>query len=105
MWSIADDDPGLGFTSSTATIGEAEGSVSLIVSRTSGSRGALSVNYATSSGSATTGSDFTAANGALDWGDGDTADKTITVDVTNDTAEELSENFIVTLSNPSGGRS
>ncbi len=100
---IADNDPGLGFTSSTATIGEAEGSVSLIVSRTSGSRGALSVNYATSSGSATTGSDFTAANGALDWGDGDTADKTITVDVTNDSAEELSENFIVTLSNPSGG--
>ena len=60
------------------------------------------MNYATSSGSATTGSDFTAASGTLDWGDGDTADKTITVDVTNDTAEELSENFIVTLSNPSG---
>jgi uncharacterized delta-60 repeat protein len=100
---IDDNDPGLGFTSSTATIGEAEGSVSLTVSRTGGSGRALSVNYATSSGSATEGTDFTAASGTLDWADRDTADKTITVDVPNDTAEETSENFTVTLSNPSGG--
>lgn len=100
---IADNDPGLGFTSSAAAIGEAAGSVSLTVSRTGGSGGALSVDYATSSGSATAGADFTAASGTLSWADKDTAAKTITVDVTNDTADELSETFTVTLSNPSGG--
>jgi hypothetical protein len=61
------------------------------------------VDYATASGSATSGSDFASASGTLNWADGDTADKTISVDITNDMADESDETFTVTLSNPTGG--
>lgn len=100
---IGDNNAGLGFSSSAASIGEAGGSVSLAVSRSGAANGVVSVNYATSSGSATAGSDFTSASGTLDWADGDTADKKITVNVTNDTTDEANETFTVTLSNPSVG--
>ena len=65
--------------------------------------GAVTVDYGTTSGSATSGSDFVSASGTLSWADGDTADKTILVDITNDMADESDETFTVTLSNPSGG--
>ena len=48
----------------------------ITVSRT-GSDGAVSVHYATSNGTAT-GGDYTATSGALNWTDGDAADKTFT---------------------------
>ncbi len=100
---ILDNDAGLGFASSAASIREAGGSVSLVVSRSGAANGAVSVRYATSSGSATAGSDFTSASGTLNWADGDTADKTIAVNIMNDTTDETNETFTVTLSDPSAG--
>ena len=108
--TIADDDaapppppPGLGFTLANASVGEADGSVVLNVSRSGSADAAVSVSYATSSGSAAAGSDFASANDTLSWAAGDTANKTIIVNLTNDGLEEDDETFTVTLSNPSTG--
>ena len=93
----------LGFAVANASIGEAGGAVVLEVSRSGAAGGAVSVDFATSSGSATAGSDFTSASGTLTWADGDTSVKTITVDTRNDSTDESDETFTVTLSNPTGG--
>ncbi len=57
----------------------------------------VSVNYATANGSATSGSDYTAANGTLTFNPGETS-KSVTVQVTGDTTVEPNETFTVTLS-------
>ncbi len=107
--TIVDDDSpaplpaGLGFTLANASVGEASGVVVLNVSRSGGASGAVSVSYATSSGSAIAESDFASASGTLTWADGDTAVKTITVNMTNDSTDESDETLTVTLSNPSSG--
>ena len=88
---------------SALTIGEGAGPVNFTVLRSGSASGAVSVSYATTPGSATAESDFTSASGTLTWADGDTAVKTITVNMTNDSTDESDETFTVTLSNPSGG--
>lgn len=85
------------------SINENAGTVTITATRTGGSSGAVGISYATSNGTATAGSDYTAASGTLSWADGDTADKTFTVSITNDTAVESNETFNVTLSSPTGG--
>ena len=88
----------------TATVGEAGGpTLQLTVSRTDGASGAVSVDVATASGTAASGSDFTATSGTLTWADGDTAPKGITVALIDDAADENNESFSITLSNPGGG--
>jgi len=102
--SIADnDDPGtLSLGSVSETISESGTSITLTVSRSGGSKGAASVNYATANGTATAGSDYTAKNGTLNWANGDTADKQITINITGDQDPENNENFTVTLSGQTG---
>lgn len=90
------------WSSTSVIVGETGGSATLTVTRTRNSTGALSVNYATASGTATSGSDFAATSGTLSWSDGDTSSKTITVPITADTLAETSETFAVTLSNAVG---
>jgi hypothetical protein len=63
----------------------------------------VSVDYATSNGTAADGSDYTATSGTLTWDDGDDEMKSFDVSITNDTVHEDEENFSVTLSNPAGG--
>lgn len=94
----------LTFSSTTFTAGE-NGSATITVSRVGGSDGAVSVGYATSNGTATAGSDYTAASGTLNWVDGDATDKTYTVSITTDSSDEDNETVINTLSSPTGGAS
>ena len=63
----------------------------------------LTVDYATADGTATEGSDYTAKSGPLTFTPADYADKTFTVQTTQDILSEDSEDFTVTISNPSGG--
>ncbi len=86
------------------SVNEDAGTVSLTVSRTGGSDGAVSVDFATASGTATSGSDFTANSGTLSFADGETS-KTVVVSITDDSDVESSEDFTVTLSNVTGGAS
>jgi hypothetical protein len=72
------------------------------VSRTGGSYGAASVNYATANGSATAGSDYTTTTGTLNWADSDTGDKHFDVPITDDALSEASETFTASLSGATG---
>ncbi|MDQ3812480.1 MAG: aggregation factor core protein MAFp3, isoform C, partial [Armatimonadota bacterium] len=103
LLTIGNDDHGvLQFGSPTYTVSETGVTATLAVTRT-GSGGAISVTYATSNGTATAGSDYTARTGTLSWAAGDTSPKTFTIPITNDTVIEGNEAFYVALSNPTGG--
>ena len=60
----------------------------------------VTVDYATSNGTATAGADYTAATGTLTFTPGQTS-RTVTVTVLNETVVEPDETVILTLSNPS----
>ena len=90
------------FDSASAAAGEG-GTAKLTVSRYGPATGALTVDYATSSGSASSGQDFEPASGTLSWANGDSTPKPIAVGITDDAEPEGSETFDITLSNPSAG--
>ena len=92
----------LQFSASNYTAAEDAGTASLTVTRTDGTDGTVSVSYATSDGSATAGSDYTATSGVLTFGPGEVT-KTINVPLVDDPSAEPDEALIVTLSNPTGG--
>ena len=79
---------------------------SLIVTRTGGSTGAVTVQYATSNGGGgaptAVEADYTTTVGTLTFLSGVTS-QTITVPTKADTSLEGAETFTVTLSNPGGG--
>ena len=75
--------------------------VTLSRSPSVGTSEAVSVDYATSDGTATAGADYTAASGTLSFSAGETS-KTVTVTVLNDAHDEGSETMTLTLSNATG---
>jgi subtilisin family serine protease len=95
----------LQFSSSAYTVNENGSSITITVTRTGGNYGAIAVNYITSNGSATAGSDYNISNGTLNWNDGETANNIFTVSITDDSDFKGDENFTVSLSNPTGGTS
>src|SRR5262249_30870757 len=70
------------------------------VHRTGSTSGAVSVNFATSDGTAHAGVDYTAASGTLNFADGE-ASKTFTVAILNSNPQ-ASRTVTVTLSAPTG---
>lgn len=62
----------------------------------------VTVGYATANGTATAGSDYTAASGTLTFAPGVTAQQ-VNVSVIGDTTVEPTETFTVALSNPTNG--
>lgn len=91
------------FNSDTFTVDEDAGSATITIDRLNGSVGAVSVDYSTSNGTATAGSDYTATSGTLNWADGDATSKTFTVPISNDSAhEDFIETVTLTLSNTVG---
>jgi len=100
--SISDNDglPGaLSLAAASYTVSEAGGAISVVVNRSGGSTGAVSVAYTTANGSARAGSDYNAAGGTLVWNNGDAAPKTIRIPILNDTLRENAETILVRLSN------
>jgi hypothetical protein len=93
----------LQFSAATYSVNENGGTAMIAATRTGGSNGAVSVSYATSNGTATAGSDYTAASGTLSWANGDTANKAFTVTIANDAVYEGNETVNLTLSGPTGG--
>jgi hypothetical protein len=78
------------------------GTITFTVQRIGGSSGAISVQYTVVGNTATAGTDYTVANGTLNWADGDTANKTFNVTILNDGVAEDAESLTATLSNPTG---
>jgi hypothetical protein len=107
--TILDDDGALSagtlqFGAATFSVNENGGPATITVSRTSGNSGAVSVQYAIiAGGTASAGSDYTAGSGTLNWADGDPANKTFTVAITDDSLSESNETVNLSLSNPTGG--
>jgi uncharacterized delta-60 repeat protein len=93
----------VGFTSTFRSVLESDGSVSYTVRRTGGRSGAISVDYATAAGEAEPGADFVSLFGTLSWNDGETDEKTLTVDLIDDSNSERSEGFALMLTDPTGG--
>ena len=92
----------LSISPATVSVDEDGGSVTFTVTRTTGSDGAVAVDFATANGTATAGSDYTAQTGTLNFADGETS-QTITVAITDDAIDENDETFTVAISNATGG--
>ncbi|MBK8149137.1 MAG: hypothetical protein IPK58_13265 [Acidobacteria bacterium] len=98
----------LEFSGPTYSVGEAGPTVTITVSRTLGSAGAVSVDYATGGGTATGGAacgagvDYVNASSTLNFANGETS-KTFDVTVCDDALFEGNETVNLTLSNPTGG--
>lgn len=80
------------------------GSLVFTVTRSGNTATAVSASYATASGTATSGSDFTAASGTVSFAANQTT-ATITVATIDDAVVESAETLTVTLSAPSNGAS
>jgi len=99
---------GDGSSGSTAqiSIGNASvtegGTLNFTVTRSVVTTTAVSAQYATAGGSATSGSDFTAASGTVSFAANETS-KTVNVATIDDSTTESAETMTVTLSNPSSG--
>ena len=94
----------LAFSESTYSVDETGVNAIITVTRTGGSDGAVSVNYTTSDGTATAGTDYTTASGVLDFADGETS-KTFAIPIIDDPSVEGNETVNLSLSNPTGGAS
>jgi len=81
-----------------ASAQESSGSMEFTVTLSAASGDSVSVDYATSDGTATAGSDYTAASGALTFAPGETSKK-VTVTLLDDMHDEGTETFTLTLSN------
>jgi hypothetical protein len=66
-----------------------------------GATGAVTVDYATSNGTATAGSDYMATSGTLTFNQGETS-KIFSIPITSDNFLEAEETVNLTLSNPTG---
>ena len=87
---------------SVADASAAEGaSASFVVTLDRAATGTVKVDYATSDGTAEAGLDYSAVQGTLTFGAGETAN-TVTVALLVDNTEEESEKFTLTLSGPEG---
>jgi choice-of-anchor B domain-containing protein len=91
----------LAFTTPAVSATEGQ-SVTLTVSRTGGSTGAISVDLDLLNGT-TDAADYTLASQRLDWAAGDTQSKSVTINLNADATAENLELLLVRLKNPQGG--
>ena len=88
---------------SGGTYGGAEGqSVNIVMRRSGGTNGAVGVSVEIVPAT-TDAADLAGVVGALNWIDGDNADKSLNISLTNDGVAEGLEQFIVRLTSPTGG--
>ena len=98
--SVRNDSPEPELSIDNVTVDEGDGTAEFTVTLDLASGESVTVEYATSNGTALAGSDYTAASGTLTFAAGDTV-KTIDVTVADDSLGEGDEAFTVTLSNAS----
>ncbi len=86
----------------TTSAGEESGTVTVAVQRLGGASGAVSVNWSLF-GNISTVDDVSATSGTLNWTDGDSANKIISIDLIDDGIDEVLERKLIQLSAPTGG--
>ncbi len=87
----------LQFSASSASVNETAGSITLSVTRSGGSLGALSATVVTANETATASADYTSINQVVNFVDGDTATKTVNIPILDDVLGEGNETFAVNL--------
>ena len=100
--------PQVQLSSSSASVSEGAGNVTLTVTRSGDSSGAASVDWSTADGTAIAGTDFGAAGnasqlaGTVAWAAGETGARSIVIPIIDDGATEGAKVFSVSLSEPDG---
>ncbi len=101
--TIANDDPLPAISISTSFRAEGaagtSGNSTFQLTLSNPSTQTITVAYATANATATAGVDYVATSGTVTFNPGETT-KSITVEVLGDNADELSETYVVNLSNP-----
>jgi hypothetical protein len=82
---------------------EGSGAARIVVERSKGQRGAVSVTYTLVAGTAKPGQDYRAVSGTLSWAAGDGTNKVFEVPLLDDATAEGNERLQLVLSNPTGG--
>jgi hypothetical protein len=95
---ITNDSAVLRFTTITHTVKEGDGILTLTVLRAGTTNNAVTVDFTTTNGTATAGSDYTATNGTLSFAPGIT-NQTIVLQLIDDALQESTETFRVILRN------
>ena len=102
-WHFTTIKPGkIEFSNTAYNIFEDAGAAVITVNRSEGSDGEVSINFATSEGSAAPVSDYISTSGTLTFADGETS-KTFSVTIVDNGLIEGNEIVNLTLSSPTGG--
>lgn len=92
----------IALSSSGYSVNEAAGTVTITLQRQGANTGTVTVDYATSNGTAQSGVNYTTTTGTKTWTSGDSADKTFTIPIIN-AGTCGSPTFNVTIANVTGG--
>ena len=76
------------------------GALNFVVNRISGSLGTMTVQYATTNGSAISGTDYIGATNTLTWNSGDVSPRVVSIPLINPNAVGTNKQFRVSLFNP-----
>jgi uncharacterized delta-60 repeat protein len=91
------------FSAANFTVGENTAAIPTVkVTRSGGTRGAVTATFSSSDGSAVAGSDYSPVNATVFFADGDDAARVIKVPIIADAADEPDESVNLTLSQPGG---
>ncbi|HET7204181.1 MAG TPA: Calx-beta domain-containing protein [Steroidobacteraceae bacterium] len=90
----------LQFSAPSISVGEAAGTATVTINRTSGSD-AVSVSLASRDGSATQPEDYSSISTTVSFAAGDSAPKTAMIEISDDPTDEPDETFFVVLTAPS----
>ena len=102
--NIVDNDPAgsVQFSAATYSVSEAKTTATITIKRTAGTASGVTVDYATSDGTATADNDYTTKSGTLIFNARQNS-KTFTIPIINDNFHEANEAVNLNLSNPTGG--
>ncbi len=91
----------LNFSATNYVTNLSAGTIQFTVTRTVGSKGTLDVQYATTNGNASAGTDYVGVTSSLHWNDGDIQPKTVTIQLINNGSVGGIKFFGAYLFNPS----
>ena len=92
----------IGLETNSYQVNEADGTVDLVITRSQGSDGVVTVDYSSANGTAIAGSDYQSQSGTLTFADGETS-KTVSIPILEDNLVEGNENFSLIINNVTGG--
>ena len=99
-------DPAAGvlqFEADSFTVDEFDGALPTVaITRSGGSKGAITATFTTSDGTAQSGSDYDALNATVFFADGEEGRRIVPIPITPDLVTELNETVNMTLSEPGG---